>query len=157
MSNYTERMSNMSDENKVEFNEKKKVAAQAYAKRKADAKAIIKTFLADKESQRLTPETRNAIEYLIGTGVRSVRAGVSSALKELLILGPVSTIDIFTKFEYGKPTMESKIRNFIKAKPEDRIWVALENGNYLIKGIGPDAPEGWTGYVPAVKSETEEL
>ena len=157
MSDYTERMSKMNEEQKAEHNAKKKVAADAYKARKADAKAKIKEFLASKESKSLTPEVREAIEYMTGTGARVQRAGVTNELKELLMTGPVSAIDIFTKFEYGRPAMETKIRNFIKADPSERIWVAFEKGNYIVKAVGENAPEDWTGYVPAVKSETEEL
>jgi len=159
MSDYNERMSKMNATEKADYDEKKKVAAEAYKARKDAAKKIINTFLESTESKKLTPEVREAIEYIAGSGQRSARTGVTSALKELLEQGPVSTIDIFTKFEYGKPTMDIKIREFIKNPKDvnDRIWVALQNGNYEIVGRGEFAPEGWTGYQIPVKVEAEEL
>jgi len=156
MTNYKEKVNKMTEEEKTVFNDKKKVAAKAYQERKAIAKEAIKKFL---ESNPKLPEgVKEAIEYLTGSGARSIRTGVVSELKLLLEAGPLSAIDVFTKFEYGRPTMETKIRNFIKSgEPEDRIWVAFEDGNYLIKGTGENPPKNWTGYIPPVKSETEEL
>jgi hypothetical protein len=140
-------------EEKKVFDAKKKAAAQAYQERKKEAREKINAWLNSDESKKLPKEVREAILYMAGSGVRSGRSGIVSELKELLLKGPVSAVDIFQKFEYGRPTMNQKINNFIKASPEDRIWVVFEDGNYLVKGKGPEAPRGWTGYMPAEKEE----
>ncbi len=141
----------MTMENKENFDNKKKEAAKAYAERKKEARAKVSAYLA--EDKRIPQEVREAIQYLAGTGARTGRSGVVSELKALLLAGPVSAVDIFQKFEYGRPTMNQKINGFIKASGEDRIWVAFENGNYVVKGKGPDAPKGWTGFMPTEKAE----
>lgn len=142
---------NMDEQGK--FNEKKKIAAKAYAERKAAAREKVMIYLNSDESRKVPAEVKEAILYLSGTGVRTSRSGIVSELKTLLLAGPVSSVDIFNKFEYGRPTMNQKINNFIKAKPEDRIWVAFEDGNYVIKGKGPFPPKGWTGFMPTEKVE----
>jgi len=143
----------MTMEEKTAFDEKKKAAAKAYQERKKAAREKIKAFFESNEAKRVPPEVKEAIEYLAGMGQRAGRTGVNSELKDLLLKGPVSAVDIFQKFEYGRPTMNQKINGFIKADPEDRIWVAFENGNYVVKGKGPEAPKGWTGYKPVAKAE----
>jgi len=123
-----------------------------FTEKRNAAKATLKKYLDTKPT--LTPEVMDAIKYMAGLGARSQGMVVSSALHDLLVIGkPVPLVDIFTKFEYGRPTMEKKVRDFIKASPENRIWVAFENGAYVLKGKGADAPRGWTGYLPTVKEE----
>lgn len=143
----------MTMEEKNAFDDKKKVAAQAYAERKKIAREKVMSYLNSDESKRVPTEIKEAIQYLAGTGVRSTRSGIVSELKALLLNGPVSSVEIFQKFEYGTPTMKQKINNFIKTSPEDRIWVTLEDGNYIVKGKGPEAPKGWTGYLPTESAE----
>lgn len=73
----------------------------------------------------------------------------------------VSEMDIFTRFQYGRAEMRSHIVRAIKqAKdPAERVWVAFDFGSktYTLKGIGASAPEGWTGYKPAVVNGEEVL
>jgi len=114
-------------------------------KRKAK-KAVVKAWIETKPE--LPTDVKEAIEYLAGMGARSQGMIIANELKNMLLAGSVSAVDIFTKFGYGAPTMNKKIRDFIKASPENRIWVAFEDGNYVLKGQGANAPEGWTGYVP---------
>jgi hypothetical protein len=142
----------MTMEDKAKFDEGKKVAAEAYKARKAEARETITKWIADEP--KVDTKVLEAIKYLAGTGVRSVRTGVSLELRNLLEAGPVSTVDIFNKFEYGRPTMQQKINDFIKkGEPKDRIWVALADGKYSIVGRGPNPPKGWIGYLPVVKEE----
>lgn len=136
----------------MDLKEKKKIAADAYRERKNNARKIITDYLAT--SPKMDQNVLESIKYMIGSGVRTARTGVNTELKDLLLSGPVSLLDIFTKFEFGKPTMDQKIRGFIKTnKPEDRIWVAFEEGMYIVKGTGEKVPRGWTGYVPVVVEE----
>ena len=153
---HSERMTKMTEEQKVAYNEKKKEAAKAYKERQNNAKATVKSFLA--EGPELPEEVRSAMEYLVGSGQRVARQ-VTNVLRETLLeRGSMSGIEIYTEFEYGTPTMKTKVRDLIKkAKPEDRVWVAFESGNWVVKGTGAEAPEGWTGYVPEEKAEAEEL
>jgi len=134
--------------------EKRAVSAGKMKEKRGSAKAVIKAFLADGASKRIEADLRTALEYLTGTGQRSERATATNALKALLIeKGRLSAVEVFTLFEYGRPTMEQKIRNFIKADPEKRIWVTFDKGNYIVAGTGANAPEGWTGYVPVAEVE----
>lgn len=160
MSKHTERVSKMTEEQKTEYNEKKKVAAQAYKERQKVAKSTIKDFLTTDEGKELPEEVRKAMEYLTGSGQRTARAGVTNLLRDrLLEMGTMSGIEIYTEFEYGTPTMKSKVRDLIKnaPSPEERVWVALENGNWVVKATGAEAPEGWDGYMPKEEAESEEL
>ena len=141
-------------EQTADFNEKKRIAAKAYQERKKAASEVIKVFLATDEGSKIPAEVREAMTYLTGTGQRSARASVVSELKNALLQGPMSLKDIFKKFEYGRPTMEAKIKQFIKVKnPEDRIWVSFHDGVYEVMGEGAEPPEGWTGIIPTEKTE----
>ena len=117
-------------------------------------KAIVKAFLDTEAGKAIPAETLEAIKYLAGMGARSQGMLIANELRALLLkTGSVSSVDIFTRFEYGRPTMEKKIRDFIKAEPDNRIWVTFEAGNYVVKGKGENAPRGWKGYVPVVESD----
>ena len=153
-----EQSKNMTEEEKRIFDDKKKVAAKAYAKRKEDARKIVTDYFSTPESSKIPENVKGSILYLIGKGVRSERSGVSSELKELLLKGPVSLMTIFEKFEIGKPTMEQRIRGFINVKnPADRIWVEFKDGMYTVVGKGENPPKGYEGYLPKVKVEAETL
>ncbi len=124
-----------------------------FTEKRNAAKAIVKAFMASSIGASLADDVAEAIKYLAGMGARSQGMQIANELRTLLIAGPVSSVDIFTKFEYGRPTMEKKIRDFIKADVKNRIWVAFEEGNYVVKGTGENAPRGWTGYVPVVSED----
>lgn len=139
-------------EAREKFLQGKKEAADRYKERQAAAKNLIIGFVNSKPD--LPSDVLEAMTYLAGAGkaARVSKPGVNDTLKNLFLeQGSVSAIEIFEKFEFGRPTMEQKIRTFIKG--EDKIWVAFENGNYVLKGEGDEAPEGWTGYVPVVKAD----
>lgn len=153
-----EQSKSMTEEEKVVFDEKKKVAAKAYADRKNEARKVITDYFTSPESNKVPQEVKEAILYLSGKGVRSERSGVNSELKDLLLKGPVTLMSIFEKFEIGRPTMEQRIRGFINVKnPSDRIWVDFKDGTYSVIGKGENPPKGWEGYLPKVKVETETL
>ena len=116
-------------------------------------KKIAKDYLDTEAGKAIPAEALEAIKYLAGMGSRSQGMQIANELRELLLKGSVSSIDIFTKFGYGQPTMNKKIRDFIKAEPEHRLWVAFEDGNYVVKGKGADAPRNWTGFIPVTESE----
>jgi len=143
---------------KEKFLQGKKEAADRYKENQKKAKDILSSFV--NSNPDLPSEVLEAMKYLAGAGkaARVAKPGVNNLLKDLFLeKGSVSAIEIFEKFEFGRPTMEQKIRTFIKSAPEDRIWIAFESGSYVVKGHGAEAPEGWTGYVPTVKAEETEL
>jgi len=142
----------MSMEQKEAFMEKKRAAARAYQARKDEARKTINEWLSTKP--RIEENVKQAILYLSGTGQRIAGPRVGNALKEALLAGPMTPVEIFTKFEYGTPTMKQKIREMIKVAPEDRVWVELKDGKYQVVGKGAKPPKDWTGYLPA---ESEEL
>lgn len=151
---HKERIETMSEEQKSAYDEKKKEAAARLKERKAAAKAKVKDWIAT-EPRGLDDETKMAILYLIGSAKVS-RAGVNDELKQMFIdNGTVTAMELFQKFELGKPAMDQKIRAFIKvADPNSRIWIARnDNGDYELKGTGEKPPKGWTGYVPAESVE----
>ena len=128
--------------------EARKESAKKYLERKNAAKAIVAKWLESKP--RLDDVTRQSIEYLASVGVK-VRSGINSQLRERFLKEKsISLMKIFEDYEFGKPTMENKIRLFIKLPAEQRIWVAYEDGNYVLKGTGENAPRGWEGYTPIV-------
>ena len=149
---YKERMNKMNEEEKKAYNEKKKAAAKAYNQRKKVAKELVKKWIAE-NPRGLTPEVKSAIEYL--TGISKVaKSGVLDELRALFLeKKSISLLELFQKYEYGRPTMEQKVRQLIKLPEDRRIWIAFENGNYVLKGQGAEPPKGWTGYVPVVKEE----
>ena len=82
----------------------------------------------------------------------------------------ISEDTIFAQFKYGRGDMRKVIVDGLKtAKPEERKWIAqlyqepelaaaviddvasVDNGSYVLLGIGEHAPTGWTGYVPRAK------
>ena len=147
-----EKSKDMTVEEKEAFDAKKKAAAAAYQARKVAARETITNYL--KDDTRIPKEVREAILYISGTGVRSERAGINSELKTLFLeAGSISSVDIFTKFDYGRPTMNAKMKLFLNpTDPKDRIWVIFENGNYVMKGKGENAPKGWPGLLPTEKA-----
>ncbi len=150
---HKEKLNMMNENEKTSYDEGKRKSAAAYKERKESAKKIVIDFLANNE---IAKEAKDAIQYLIGTGTRSARTGVTNELKTMFLdRGAISEMDIFKEFSYGRPAMQQKINLFIKSgEPEDRIWVALEDGNYILKGEGAEAPVDWTGYRPV---ETTDL
>lgn len=147
-----EQSKDMKVDEKIAFDKKKKEAADAYQARKVTAREVITTYL--KDDTRIPKEVREAILYISGTGVRSARSGINSELKALFLeKKSISTVDIFTKFDYGRPTMNQKMKLFLNpSDPKDRIWVTFEDGNYVLKGTGENAPKGWTGLLPTEKA-----
>lgn len=141
----------MTMEEQKAFDLKKKEAAQAYAKRKADARKVINDWL--NTNPRIEDNVKQAILYATGYGQRLAGGGnrTGSALREFLTEGPKTPAEVFAKFEYGTPTMKQKIKAFIKST--NPIWVELKDGKYQIVGKGPEAPKGWKGFVPAEKTE----
>ncbi len=131
---------------------KRAESAKAVANRKKSAKEAVKVWLESKP--RLDEEVKKNIEYLVGLN-KKMRSGATNELRELILAQKsVSLMDIFQKFEYGRPTMEQKIRQFIKVSdPASRIWVAFEDGNYVLKGQGANPPKGWNGYTLPASEE----
>ena len=116
-------------------------------------KKIVKSFLETEAGKAIPAEALEAIKYLAGMGTRSQGMQIANELREMLLAGSVSSIDIFTKFGYGAPTMNKKIRDFIKAEPANRLWIVFADGNYTVAGKGENPPRGWTGFTPVVETE----
>ena len=60
-------------------------------------------------------------------------------------------LDAYRKMHYGTPDMRRSMILAIKTgKPEDRLWIEYDGQTdmYTLVGTGPEAPYGWTGYVP---------
>ena len=60
-------------------------------------------------------------------------------------------MDAFKALKMGRREMHVLSINLLKFPGEkNRVWVDFdsEEGIYEVVAIGPDAPEGWTGYLP---------
>ena len=140
-----------SPEEKKIFDAKKKKSAKDYQDRKDASRKIINDFL-EKNPKILPDDIRNAILYISGSGVRSQRSGVNQELKERFISDKsIPAIDLFQEYGLGNPSMIQKIKYWISS--ESPIWIAFEEGNYNLKGIGKEIPKNWKGFIPIKKSE----
>ena len=100
------------------------------------------------------------IKMLIGKG-GAIRAtsSINSALRSVILqsgTNGVNELVLYKQFKIGRPEMAGKIRKFIKSgNPADRIWVHFDEvkETYFVVGKGPTPPKGWTGYLPAEKSD----
>ena len=66
-----------------------------------------------------------------------------------------SESDIFSKFRMGRGDMKAAIKVALqKAETSERQWVAfdLDSGTYTLLDIGPNAPNGWEGYMPLAEA-----
>lgn len=141
----------MSTENEKEM---KREAARKYQEKKDICKVSINAWL-DANPGIVEPKVEQDMRYLAGTGVRSPRSSVLNELREMFLEKKIlSSMDVFKAFEFGRPTMEQKIKGFIKnGQPSARIWVEFVDGSYHLRGIGEDAPKGWKGFIPVVEEE----
>ena len=67
----------------------------------------------------------------------------------------VSESNVFAKFRMGRGEMKGAIKiSLQKAETADRKWISfdLETETYTLVEIGPNAPAGWTGYLPLAKA-----
>ena len=92
-------------------------------------------------------------------GAKVYVGGVKHNLTKELLLGffpsgigtTVSEDTVWANAKLGRAEMRKKILLAIKkAEPADRVWVSFdrEAAQYILVGTGPEAPEGWEGYVP---------
>jgi len=160
-----------------EFSEEKRAAYVADAEAKGKevneksvnkriARDYLKMFASDEVNLNLVAPIAEAIKTLFtvsrsSKGSRSTpKSAISSAIKALLTdNGSVTEQEVFmTSTELGGGWGRAEMKNFIKSQikcaPEDRLWITLSNtpgepmGSYELIASGPDAPEGWEGYVP---------
>lgn len=126
---------------------------------------FIKTYGDENVKKAASALWPQALGGKVERAARTGAARVTSAdfLKSLFPAGvgaTVSEMDIFTNFQYGRAEMRSHIVRAIKQakEPADRVWVAFDfdSKSYVLKGIGADIPEGWTGYKP-VTVDGEEI
>ena len=66
-----------------------------------------------------------------------------------------SESDIFSKFRMGRGDMKAAIKVALqKAETSERKWVAFDfyAETYILLDIGPNAPNGWEGYMPLAEA-----
>ena len=66
-----------------------------------------------------------------------------------------SESDIFSKFRMGRGDMKAAIKVALqKAETSERKWVAFDfyAETYILLDIGPNAPNGWAGYMPLAEA-----
>lgn len=105
------------------------------------------------EDVRENEDFKEAIRFYIGTGHGSggKRAQVYAEILAMLKEGPVSDIDLFKKFSYGRAEMHNLVKHFIKdVTPDERVWIAFdeEEEEYYIFAASESVPTNWVGYVP---------
>lgn len=138
-----------------EVNSEKKALQEKKLKAIAEAKVRVKDFLDGLDSDdRLKADLLTLINFK-GRRTSSTSSKVSktdllkSMLKDQL---HISGLEIYKQFKIGQPEMSIQRRLMVqRCKPEERVWMAIDeiNDEYHLLGVGPDAPEGWDGYVPA--------
>ncbi len=88
------------------------------------------------------------------TGAKTVVLNMFAEVGDTLDEGAV-----FMEYKLGRLEMRKATTNLIKKadKPENRRWISFnpETGIYTLEAIGPEAPEGWTGYTPVKIEEIE--
>lgn len=147
---HAERLAKMTPEQKKAYDDSKAKSAADYKIRKAAAKKVIMDFFI--KNPNTEPEFIKSVKYLIGEGERSARTGVTGELRALFIeRKSIPAVELFTKYEYGRTEGQRMIKLFLNCEPDDRLWIKLEDGKYILGGQGPKAPVGWTGYIPVVK------
>ena len=138
--------------------EEKTVANQA--KRALKKKRLVLVLNFTKENCDGDLELMSAVNALT-PGNRVQSTGAKEAVADMFIdIGEaVGENEIWENLKLGRKEMRGICVNLIKkAKtPEERRWIAfdVEEGEYMLMGEGPDAPEGWTGYVPATVDDIE--
>lgn len=151
-----------------EASEKKGKEFNEEAAARKIAKEYLKEFVADEDNLDIVAPIKEALIKLFKT-LRSVGAPGSRATAKNIIRRKIRdliveemSIDEATVFttsmglgsSWGRSEMKDFIKSCIRTAPEDRIWIELENtpdepmGSYVVKGTGPDAPEGWEGFMP---------
>lgn len=159
----TERIAQINSEAEAKGKELKPGVAE-----RRTARAYLKEVVAIEANAEPLEAVLEALKILFPTRVRKERTGsrgtpkakIREAIKGMILgEGTISEQEVFmSSMELGSAWGRSEMKDFIKASiktaPEDRIWVELLNqpgepmGTYVLKGTGPDAPEGWEGYVP---------
>lgn len=149
-----------------EFNEE--VAAELTAAEQAKLDKIKKDRQGWKEARdrirKAIPsledgEFKNDLISVIGLGRQaglpraSSRRSINIDIRDLLLDGEEhAEMEIFKAFHIGRPEMAGKIRMFIRNPNfDERLWIHFDEEKevYQLKGKGKEAPEGWTGFMPA--------
>lgn len=113
------------------------------------AKNFLRSVITDFEG-----DTKEAIEALVGTGVRGggsvSRANPKKACLSVMVeKGEMSNIDCFMEFNKGPAEMREMLKYGVRdMAPAERVWVEFSNDTYTVVSVGEDAPEGWAGYMP---------
>jgi hypothetical protein len=132
------------------------------------AKEYLREFVADDDNLEIVAPIKEALTKLFKT-VRAISAPGSRAtakniirrkIKDMIVeAGAINESDVFMTSmglgsSWGRAEMKDFIKSCIRTAPEDRVWIELENkpdepmGSYVVIGTGPDAPEGWEGFMP---------
>ena len=150
------------------YTDEQKAAIKARRdERNAAVKALIELVLKTKEAD-LNEDVLVDMKELAtiakpksNAGTGQSRRAIKDAVAELFEENSeVDELTIFQDLHMGRKEMATAIKNIIKnAKPEDRKWIRfdVDNGMYVLEGLGAEAPEGWTGYVPVEEVSTEDV
>lgn len=134
-----------------------RIAANKQKREDARNKIIefIKTYGDEDVKKAAAALWSQAVNGKVVRAASTARVTSADFLKSLFpagVGGTISEMEIFTQFQYGRAEMRSHIVRAIKQakEPADRVWVAFdfETKSYVLKGLGADIPEGWTGYKP---------
>lgn len=152
----------------------KKETSESAIRRKV-AKEYLSQFAAVPENLELVPEIKEPLEILF-KGVRatsslSPRGAVKNLVMDLLkkAIDPVNEQAIFEESlkmggAWGRAEMKRFMRDCVNTEPQERLWIEFipaKDGGYIgayqVVATGPDAPTGWTGYMPTVDNKAVDL
>lgn len=125
--------------------------------RKSALKAVAQFVLDNSKDEKLIEQAK-----LISPAFRMVvsRSTSKDVVAELFQKQTQAHEDeLWAGYKLGRAEMRKIRVNLIKKaeKPEDRMWIDFDPGTgvYTLVGVGPDAPEGWTGYIPVDVKDVE--
>lgn len=137
---------------------------KALMEQNVKAKATVVAYM-EKASARIPKDVMDALKLLgfrhpkrrgrSGEGITSITDQLVE-IEAMLINGPVSHMEFYTKFRLGPTDMKSRIRVFLQTRSgTQRPWIALDNNkdsetfdHYKIIARGDEIPEGWDAYIP---------
>jgi hypothetical protein len=142
------------------FKQAKREAAKRHREKFVEARTALREFAktldttdADNAKLKELIDIVAGVEKQKGLPRVSAKKQMNEDIKTLLLDGQEhSEMEIFKTFHVGRPEMAGKIRLFIRNENVDeRLWIHFdeEKESYRLMGQGKDAPDGWTGFLPA--------
>jgi len=123
------------------------------------------------ESGEIPEDVITNLAYVIGnkrSKKERVKKGRGPALKDIVrglftnVGDIVDELTVYGEIQLGRPQMQFRTAELIKkSEPENRPWISFvipegqKLGVYTLVAIGPDAPEGWDGFVPTETKKDE--